>query len=291
MKKKASLFSTLTIVFFIAACVFMFVAFFTSTKNVEATSSAAISSEESASSADESAGEAGGAETTPSVVVSELPQETESVEPSSGIQENPKPSFATSAVPESAAKDLSYLDDAVFLGDSITEGMDFHNKSNADIVAYKGLTTVGAVGQPLEKYNNQTAVQAVSDKHPGKIYIMFGSNEIAGINLDTFKTRYGALVDALREKNPNALIFLQTIPPVTEKYSGEGHYLNNPLIKEANQKIVELATEKGVYLLDIHGALADATGALPSEASPQDGVHFGGTTFEKWFNYLLTHTV
>lgn len=301
MKKRATLFSTLTIVFFLLGCVFMFVAFFTSTKNID--SADAVPSPSNVTNSGNVEGNIGAvadissadSSRTPQISVAAIPvEETPSTLASASSPVVP-PTVATdfsgSSVPVGKEQSLEYLDDAVFLGDSITEGMELYNNSNAKIVAYKGLTTSKAMGESLEKYGNKTAVQAVSDVHAKKIYVMFGSNEVYDGGLDKFKVDYEKLIDTLKEKNSNATIFIQTIPPVTEKYSGEGHYLNNSLIDEANKIIADMAAEKNVYLLDVHGALTNATGALPIEASPVDGVHFGKDAFQKWINYLLTHTV
>lgn len=286
-KKKASFFSTLTLIFFLVGLVLLIVAFMTSRKSADAVSIPSIPTAASATLSGSNN------EVLVSVVdlPSENPEESSASESTDGGSTVSRIDLSGVAVQASAEQPLSYLDNAVFLGDSITEGMDMYNQSNGTVVAYKGLTTKGALGEALPKYNDKTAVQAVAAAHPAKIYVMFGSNEIAGVKLETFKENYDALIDALREKSPDAIIYIQTIPPVTATYSGEGHYLNNGLINEANETIAEVAQEKGVYLLDVHGALVDESGALPSDASPIDGVHFGKTTYEKWFTYLLTHTV
>ena len=52
-----------------------------------------------------------------------------------------------------------------------------------------------------------------------------------------------------------------------------------------------MAEEKEVFYLDVNSALKGSDGALPTEASPADGMHFNATYYQKWFDYLKTHTV
>ena len=42
--------------------------------------------------------------------------------------------------------------------------------------------------------------------------------------------------------------------------------------------------------MDVASCLADDTGALPEEVSP-DGMHLPPEYYKKWFSYLQTHTV
>ena len=89
----------------------------------------------------------------------------------------------------------------------------------------------------------------------------------------------------------DATVYVQSITPVCEsKAKANGYKLENEIIQEYNEALIEMVGEKGVYYLDIHSALCDETGALPENATT-DGLHFGSQYYQKWINYLLTHTV
>ena len=60
---------------------------------------------------------------------------------------------------------------------------------------------------------------------------------------------------------------------------------NNDLIRQYNELIKGLATEKGVTYLDIYSAVADKDGNLPA-GSASDGVHFGKDYYEKCLLYI-----
>jgi lysophospholipase L1-like esterase len=199
--------------------------------------------------------------------------------------------FLNGPLPQTKSVDVSYLDDAAFLGDSITEGMTIHNPSNAVIVSATSMSTYGVAAKPIDKFDGMTLLDKLNSLGSRKIYVMLGANEIGGSNLDVFITRYGDIIDSIKENNPKAAIYVQSITPVTKAYELEGHLLNTKCINEANQLIEKMAHEKKIFFADVHSALVDEEGYLPDNASPKDGVHFGGTYFRKWIDFLLSHTV
>ena len=54
-----------------------------------------------------------------------------------------------------------------------------------------------------------------------KIYIMLGINEIGTGTADTFAEQYGKVINTIREKQPDAIIFIQSIMHVTKKKDKE----------------------------------------------------------------------
>ena len=121
----------------------------------------------------------------------------------------------------------------------------------------------------------------------GKIYILMGPNSI-GYNKETFVSKYGLIIDTVKQLHPNAIIYIQSMLPVT---TSNNYKLDNAVIDEYNLALLDLAEEKEVYYLDVNSALKGPDGALPTEASPADGMHFNATYYQKWFDYLKTHTV
>ena len=53
---------------------------------------------------------------------------------------------------------------------------------------------------------------------------------------------------------------------------------------------MEIAEKEKVHYLDVASAFKDDRGCLP-EDSNGDGMHFGGVYYNKWFDYLKTHTI
>lgn len=195
-------------------------------------------------------------------------------------------------VPESAAAGEDYFADALFIGNSRTQGFQLYSGvSNTTYYASKGLTVAGALSKAVVEENGQTITieQALGNHAFAKVYIMLGINE-AGMDKQAFHDRYLQLVQMVKDKQPNAIIYLQSVVPVSEARNAKGDTINNANVQAMNEKIQQVAQECQVYYLDVATAITGGTGVLPADAS-SDGVHLGTTYVNIWKDYLLTHTV
>lgn len=218
--------------------------------------------------------------------------ESPSSDPESS-QGTPQPSGAGGLVPEGEWLPSSYFDDALFVGDSITEGIKLYDvMSNATVLSNTGINLDsiftkrcidGADG------GSMTIIEASAQQDPGKIYLLMGVNSLSS-DEETFIASYGKLVDTLREQHPNAVFYVQSVLPVTAAYEKRADAVtDNARIDTYNAAILKMCQEKGVYYLNIAEAFKDETGALPNEASPKDGIHFGRSWYMTWFDYLRNH--
>lgn len=196
-------------------------------------------------------------------------------------------------VPQSPAVDSSYFDDAVFIGDSRTEGMITANGLyNAKAFTHKGLTVDTAFKDLVVCIDEQyyTVVDALSHTDFNKVYIMLGINETGWVYSSKFIEGYGKIIDAVREANPDAVIYIQEILPVSNSVSTTHDYIKNSKIDEYNELLQQLAEEKQVYFIDTAKAVAASDGSLPEDAAV-DGIHMKNSYCQKWLDYLMTHTV
>lgn len=204
----------------------------------------------------------------------------------------PTPDFSQS-VPESAPVEENYLDDAVFIGDSRTEGLLLYTGlTNTTGYTYKGLMVDTAFTKPVINQNGQmvTVMDALRSTQFSKVYIMLGINELGWAYPDLFIEKYKEIIDTIREINPNAIIYVQEILPVTQKVSETHSYITNEKISQYNQMLADMTQEKDVYYLQVSQAVADSQGYLPEEAA-SDGIHLSPSYCQKWLDYLLCHTV
>lgn len=188
-----------------------------------------------------------------------------------------------------------YFNDAIFVGDSITEGIKLYDvMSNVTVLASTGvnlnsLYTKDAI--TLEDGSKVPILEATAHYDPGKIYLMMGVNSLLS-DEETFKTDYGRVIDTLVGQHPDAILYVQSILPVTADYEKRANAVaDNAKIDRYNEILKELATEKGVYYLNVAEVFKDADGCLPNSASPKDGIHFGSSWYRTWFDYLRTHGV
>lgn len=196
-------------------------------------------------------------------------------------------------VPLSDTVDTSYFDDAVFIGDSRSEGFLLSTGlSNAIGFTNKGLMVNTAFTDKVINLDGAkvTVMDALKRTTFSKVYIMLGINETGWPYNNVFIEKYGEIIDEIKEINPQAVIYVQSILPVSKEVSSTHSYVKNSKINEYNTLIKKMAEEKKVYYINVAEAVAGEDGALPQEAAV-DGIHFKKEYCEKWFEYLKTHTV
>lgn len=239
-------------------------------------------------------------ETTSSEPEEPVESETQSEEESSEPEPEP-PRYGM--VEESEAVGQDYFDDAVFFGDSITSGISAYAlMSNAEVIASTGVNPDSVFTKEAISIEGSetriTMMEALRQAQPGKIYIMLGANwvgENTGIEEETFLKHYRTMLEGIKEQHPESLIYVQSMLPVsrafdTNENGNNSVGLTNDLICTYNEALAELAEEEEVYYLDVHSAMVDDEGYLPDEAT-SDGMHITPDYYQKWFDYLKTHTV
>lgn len=192
-------------------------------------------------------------------------------------------------VPMDSSKD-SFFDDAVFIGDSRTDGFGVYSGlKNATFYAEKGLMVNTILTEKVAKVDGQkmTVFEALEKKSFGKIYIMFGVNELGWPYESVFIKKYTKLVESIKELQPQADIYVQSIIHInSKKIKSPQPYHDNKLIDQRNKLIKEMAQELDVTYLDLNSVLTDEKGSLYYEAS-SDGIHLNKEYCKVWKNYLL----
>ena len=195
-------------------------------------------------------------------------------------------------VPASEAVDLSYFDDAVFIGDSRTEGLFINTGlSNATFYTHQGMTVSEVFTREVINAGGKktTVMDALAGASFSKVYIMLGINETGWVYDSIFIEKYGEIIDAIREINPDAVIYVQSILPVTNEVSAAHSYIKNERIDTYNQLLQDMAREKKVCYLNVAEAIAADDGSLPEDAAA-DGIHLNKASCQVWLTYLREHT-
>lgn len=223
--------------------------------------------------------------TTTSTTVATTQQTTSSTVPQAVLGET---------VPSTPEVEQSYFDDAVFIGNSRSEGFKLYaGVNNASYLVYKGLSVRTILTKEIIEIDGQklTAMQALEKKKYGKVYIMLGINELGWPYENVFIEEYGAIIDKIKNLQPNAIIYVQSIFPVSAARDAKGDSVNNKRILTYNELIKKMVREKSVYYLNVAEALQNEAGVLPPEAS-NDGVHLKAAYCKNnWLSYLKTHTI
>ncbi|CDZ23646.1 hypothetical protein CCDG5_0508 [[Clostridium] cellulosi] len=208
--------------------------------------------------------------------------------PSSSEVSKPSASSSSTSSESNTPVDLSK---AVFIGDSLTDGLSIYGGIDSGRIFYTtGMTASSALYKEITiEGKSQTAADFVAAKKPKSIYIMLGSNDIVqGISAKKFQSYYEKLVDKIKSSSPNSKIYLESILPVTAKYEAKSTKLTNKRIESFNAAIKELCANKGVNYCDVAYALKDSDGTLLSDLS-WDGFHLNKAGYANWIAYLKNH--
>lgn len=208
------------------------------------------------------------------------PPATETVPPATVVTEPP-------TEPTVASLDESWFDDALFIGESRTMGLQAHGRlGDADYFCAECLTVYGVLGiQTSDKdFTEQTLESLLSSREYGKVYIHLGINELGG-NLDTFAAQYQKLIDLVREKQPDAYIILQAVMGLGEGYSSKPAF-SRESIQALNDKLRTLAEGEMFRFSDVNQLVTDESGYLIEELT-FDGCHLYATGYQMWGQWLL----
>lgn len=200
----------------------------------------------------------------------------------------------TKANPVFTAVDESYLSDALFIGDSRTVALQMYGGlANTNFFVDTGMSIWKVMDAPIANINGQTMTvdAALQSASFNKVYIMLGINEVGTGTADTFLQHYANVVNRIRQLQPQAIIYVQSIMHVTQSKDEAGTDINNANINERNEKLKTLADNVNVFWLDENEAFDEAgTGKLNAEYT-SDGVHLKAKYISLWINYILSHAV
>ena len=227
----------------------------------------------------------------PTVDVSDTPAPEPPVEPALPVY-----TFGT-PLAESEVVEDTHFENAAFLGDSRTEGLQlFGGLYYGDFFWARGMTVFRVDDPNYAVFDVDgemlTMIGALSKKEYDSVYIMVGVNEL-GYDAGSYEEGLGKFIDKVLEVQPNAVVYLQILPPVNEEVaqkSGLASYINNTRIGLFNEAIIRIATEKKVVLLDTAEAYRDENGSLPAELA-SDGCHFNYSGYTRWSDYLRNHVM
>lgn len=196
-------------------------------------------------------------------------------------------------IPKGQMQDMGYLEHAAFVGDSITSGLALYNSiGNATLVYYTSINPDTVLTEPVCETENGfvTFAEALEGKELDKIYIMLGTNGITWMDENHMVEQVEEFATQLQKQHESAKIIIESIPPFAySKYQEDSTY-DNDKVRKYNGLLLEMCEKNEFYYLDVYSIVVDESGDLPEDAN-SDGIHFNGTQYEKWVDYILSHPV
>ena len=193
----------------------------------------------------------------------------------------------------------AYFDDAVFVGDSITESLrnyciaqqrdDEDFMGNAQFLAAVSMSVrmASSDSRTLLQYrgNAVSVTEGLLKMGAGQVFIMLGVNDYAGKYPDATLAYFDTLIDAIQEKCERIEIVIQSVTPVTKRFCQERQIT----IEEwngFNVLLEQLCEEKGVQFLSVAELLMDAEGYLADDMTGDGMFHLTPAANAVWIRAL-----
>jgi lysophospholipase L1-like esterase len=171
----------------------------------------------------------------------------------------------------SEAKD--YFKDSVFAGDSLTEAISFYGLLNSNNV-------VGIKGRNV--YTALQDVDAISKVNAKRIFILYGMNDMVIYKSEKrFVKEYQKLIKAIRVKNPDAKIYIESILPVSASVQKKIPEYLESREQIFNNAVKDMCKSLKLNFIDVR-SLIDS----PNMYEP-DGMHLKYDFYKKYVVYMM----
>lgn len=207
-------------------------------------------------------------------------------------------------VPASDPVPASWFDNAVFIGDSVSVGLESYQNStkalgNATMLCSVSFNAINAL-LPVSstslhpQYHGVKRLLEDNVKACGakNVYIMLGMNGLT-YPFDYTMERTERMIDNILNKNPGVNIIIQSVTPMTNNsYLTAKYGYTNAKINQFNERLKQLCAKRKWYYIDVASAMKDSSGALRTDFCADNydmGIHVTNKACAAWVEYLKTH--
>ena len=184
--------------------------------------------------------------------------------------------------------EVSFFDDALFIGDSITTGLYLYGYIDmSNVYAKLGLAPYTTLDSDIDGI---TLRSKITTDNPNKIYIMLGTNSVGYSDSTYLASCMEDLVNSISAIS-KAKIYVLSIPPVTAyAEASNDNYLSKSAIDEYNSELRTAISRTDAVFLDFHSVLTASDGYYYEEYHEMDGIHFMGSTYQVMLSFLEEHS-
>jgi len=198
-----------------------------------------------------------------------------------------KPSWDSTYRPGSYALRVGHFNsypnhkkDIIFLGNSISLGTEWQELLQNKHVRNRGISGDISFGV-IER------LKEITEGKPKKVFILIGINDIArGIPDDIIVNNYKRIIRQIKSESPRTEIYFQTLLPVNNEYTDRNHFNKDEHIQNVNGKLVQLASEENIHLIDLYPHFLNEDKKLDKQYT-YDGLHLNAAGYKKWASILI----
>ena len=166
--------------------------------------------------------------------------------------------------------------DIVFLGNSITNGCEWH-----ELLKNKNVKNRGISGDVISGINDR--IDEILKGKPSKIFLMAGINDISkGHSITEITGNIDKLVKKIKKVSPKTKLYLQSLLPVNDYFGKfEEHTARWQMVVPINEELKKIAKENKLTYVDVYSLFANSSGKMNIQYT-NDGLHLLGTAYVMW---------
>lgn len=169
-----------------------------------------------------------------------------------------------------------FFGDAVFLGDSVMDGVSYYGYvPGTQVVSNGNMTTDKA----------KDYVSSVASANPGKVFIMVGLNDInyGTRDAEDITGYYSDLVSSIKSSVPNTKVYILSVLPVTKAFeTKQNNKITQSAVDALNKALSEKAVSMGASYIDVSSAFIDGTGYMGSSFTGN-----GCNIYNEYYPFML----
>lgn len=136
-------------------------------------------------------------------------------------------------------------------------------------------------------------LDAYNESKPSHVLLMFGTDSAGSMEINNFISNYQRLITEMKRINPNGVIIVQSILPVSSYYDENSRNLNNNKINKLNYYLAKMCEELNISFLNTAEALKNSQGQLKDEfyrdSATESGIYLNEEANEVAMKYFRTH--
>lgn len=175
-------------------------------------------------------------------------------------------------------------DDIVFLGDSQTNGCEWHEMLGNPNVKNRGISS-----DVIQGFADR--VQPIIDGRPAKLFILGGVNDIShDLTPDSIATAMRNLIMKVRRGSPETKVYLQSLLPIDNSFRRyKAMTGKESVIVETNKLLKKVAEETGATWIDLYSRMVDPATGNMRKGLTNDGLHLLGAGYAVWRDAVLPY--
>ncbi len=224
--------------------------------------------------------------------------EQEADAPVGGENPNPGPGPERDPVlapPDAPADAVNFFNGVVFVGDSVTQGLQLECMRTGDLSGaiflatksfglYNSLYTGFTHTFQGQEVTTEDALAKIGAK---KVFLMLGMNDLVSTSPEYCIGMWEEKIARILDKNPDIEIYLQSGTPI---YTGsETTNLTNANMDRYNVLLKEFADSHGYHYVDVASYLKDSTGGMADIYCSDNYVHLTSAGAQVWIKVLLAY--